>query len=228
MATILLLETSTDCCSAAICKDGSIIAKTADSTPKIHAARLVPMAAGLLEQTGTGMAGIDAVAVSGGPGSYTGLRVGVSTAKGLCFGAGVPLISVDTPDILAAEGMAGGENPDFIVPFIDARRMEVYSAVYRSDGSRISEVEAVILESDSYRSLLEQGKVLFIGTGVEKFAQVCDHPNARFRECFPLAQYMASPAIDAYEKKKFEDTAYFEPFYLKDFKPGISKKSPLL
>ena len=228
MATILLLETSTDCCSVAVCKDGAIIAKMEDATPKVHASRLVPMVNDILKTSGITMNQVDAVAAGGGPGSYTGLRVGVSTAKGLCFGAGIPLISVGTLDVLASKGMEEGDCPDFIVPFIDARRMEVYCAVYGNDGGRQSEVEAVILDENSFAHLLNQGKVLFIGTGVNKFAEICSHPNARFRECFPTAAYMAGCATKAFEQKKFEDTAYFEPFYLKEFKPGISRKSPLL
>ncbi len=228
MAAILLIETSTDCCSAAICKENTVIAKMKDTAPKVHASRLVPMIYDILEAASMTMKQIDAVAVSGGPGSYTGLRVGVSTAKGLCFGAGTPLISIDTLDILAAEGRESGERPDFIVPFIDARRMEVYSAVYSGGGIRDSEVEPVILDGNSFRGLLEQGKVLFIGTGVDKFAEICTHPNAVFKECFPTAPYMAELALQAYGQKKFEDIAYFEPFYLKEFQPGISKRSPLL
>ena len=228
MATILLVETSTDCCSAAICKDNTVIAGMKETAPKVHASRLVPMINDILEATSLTMKQIDAVAVSGGPGSYTGLRVGVSTAKGLCFGAGKPLISVDTLDILAAQGAHGKEHPDFIVPFIDARRMEVYCAVYSGDGSRVSDVEAVILDENSFQSLLERGKVLFIGTGVDKFAAIRPHPNAVFEESFPTAPYMAELAVRAYVQKKFEDVAYFEPFYLKEFKPGISRKSPLL
>ena len=162
--------------------------------------------------------------MSEGPGSYTGLRVGVSTAKGLCFGAGKPLIGIDTLKILALQA---GEPCDRIVAMIDARRMEVYAATFDCRGNKLDETRPVILDESSYRQELDAGTVLFIGTGAEKFRPVCTHPNARFRTCFPLATAMAAPARAALKNKEFEDTAYFEPFYLKEFVAGISRKSVL-
>jgi len=200
-----------------------------DSSPKVHASKLAPFCAEVLAETGITMAEVDAVAVSEGPGSYTGLRVGVSTAKGLCFGASKPLLSVDTLRILAIQGASHPCRPHRIVPFIDARRMEVYSAVFSGEANpaKLTATESVILDENSYSDLLGEGPVLFIGTGVTKFQQICKNENAFFAECFPLAESMAIPAVESYKKKEFKDVAYFEPFYLKEFVAGISKKSIL-
>ncbi len=183
-----------------------------------------PFALEVLEERGLAARDCDAVAVSSGPGSYTGLRVGVSTAKGLCFGAGIPLIGIETLEILARRGRG---KADFIVPMIDARRMEVYCAVFDSALNRKSETKPEILDENSFSDLLAKGSVLFIGNGVEKFAGICHHPNASFDFRCPEACDMADAAAEAFNAGKFEDTAYFEPFYLKEFVAGISKKSVL-
>lgn len=221
---ILMIETSTECCSVALSDGAGILAYRINETPRQHAAQLAPYIQQILAESGLTAAGLDAVAVSEGPGSYTGLRVGVSTAKGLCFGAGKPLIGIDTLHILAMQAEACF---DRIVPMVDARRMEVYAASFDSAGRKLTDTQAIILDENSYRQELEAGTVLFIGTGVEKFRRICPHPNATFRECFPLATAMIVPARSALQKKEFEDTAYFEPFYLKDFVAGISRKSVL-
>ena len=221
---ILMIETSTECCSVALSCGPQILATRVDEAPKQHAARLAPYVQEVLHEAGLPDDGWDAVAVSAGPGSYTGLRVGVSTAKGLCFGSRKPLIAVDTLRILALQAQGSFRR---IVPMIDARRMEVYAARFDGAGTRLDETQAVILDADSYRDDLEAGTVLFIGTGAEKFSHVCTHPNAAFQPCFPLAEAMVKPALEALQKKEFEDVAYFEPFYLKEFVAGISKKSVL-
>lgn len=224
---IITIETSTECCSVALCDGGNVVASRVNSAPKVHAAMTAPYVEEVLREGGCSAKDLAAVAVSKGPGSYTGLRVGVSTAKGLCFGANIPLIGVDTLRILALQGVSHACRPHKIVPFIDARRMEVYSAVFDAEGKKLSDTEAVILDENSFASELEEGPVLFIGTGVEKFKEVCRHPNAYFETCFPLASSMAVPAAQACKNKEFEDTAYFEPFYLKEFVAGISKKTIL-
>ena len=221
---ILMIETSTECCSVALSDGERIIASKAGDTPKLHASMLVPYISGILEEAGLPADGFDAVAVSEGPGSYTGLRVGVSTAKGLCFGSGKPLISVDTLQVLAMQAEGRFRR---IVPMIDARRMEVYSAVFDTERNKLGETGAVILDENSFAEELELGSVLFIGTGAEKFKTVCQHPNASFKVCSPLAEAMLIPALKSMQKKEFEDVAYFEPFYLKEFVAGISKKSVL-
>ncbi len=223
---ILMIETSTECCSVALACGTQILAKRVDEAPKQHAARLAPYVAEVMQEAGLPEDGWDAVAVSAGPGSYTGLRVGVSTAKGLCFGSRKPLIAVDTLRILALQGIAM-HGYSRIIPMLDARRMEVYAARFDATGHRLDATQAVILDADSYRDDLEAGTVLFIGTGAEKFSHVCTHPNAVFQPCFPLAEAMLIPAREAMQKKEFEDVAYFEPFYLKEFVAGISKKSVL-
>ena len=236
MKKIILIETSTSLCSVALAEDGAVTAYRESSAPKAHASLTAVFIQEVLEERGLKLADCDAVCVSKGPGSYTGLRVGVSTAKGLCFGSGKPLLAVGTLDTLVAQsteveipGQAGNDDKDgngwkYIIPMIDARRMEVYSAVFTPDGRQISETTPVIVDENSFADYLSEGKVLFIGDGAGKCADVIKHPNAIFCQCNPKASAMLKPAMDAYEKKQFEDTAYFEPFYLKEFVATVSKK----
>jgi tRNA threonylcarbamoyladenosine biosynthesis protein TsaB len=201
----------------------------------MQASLTAPLVKEVLDEAGLSAKDCDAVCVSSGPGSYTGLRVGVSTAKGLAFGANIPLLSMCTLDILV-EGcpvkpgmtdfvMADSDRPSYIVPMIDARRMEVYTAVYSADGKRLTEVEAKVIDPDSFAEYLAQGEVLFVGDGALKCKEVIGHPNARFQEVFPLARHMAKGAQKAFDEGKFENLAYFEPFYLKDFIATVSKKN---
>lgn len=220
----ILLETSAECCSVAISRGEEILASRKTETSRQHASMLAPFVRDTLAECGLSVRDCDAVAVSGGPGSYTGLRVGVSTAKGLCFGAGIPLIAVDTLEILAWQGHG---RADRIVPMMDARRMEVYCAVFDSDCRKLSATEAKILDENSFGELLAQGTVLFIGDGSEKFSKVCNSANALFDNGGPVASAMAHAANAAWQEKRFEDIAYFEPFYLKEFVAGISKKNLL-
>lgn len=220
--TILLIETSTEWCSVSLLENGRISASRITETPKLHASVTAPFAKEVLEERGIRASDCDAVAVSAGPGSYTGLRVGVSTAKGICFGCGKPLIGVETLEILARRGEG---RADYIVPMIDARRMEVYCAVFDGRCNRISATEPKILDENSFAEILEKGKVLFIGNGVEKFSRICPGGNAEFESCCPEASWMATPAAEAFAKGEFADTAYFEPFYLKEFVAGISTRS---
>lgn len=220
--TILLIETSTECCSAAIARNGMVIGNVVTEDAKQHAAMLAPFIKKVMEESNVTVADLDAVAVSSGPGSYTGLRVGVSTAKGLCFGAGIPLISVPTTDILAFQGK---DKADFVVPMIDARRMEVYSATYDGHNlDRINDIQAEILDENSYSDFLDKGTILFIGDDVEKFHKISNNRNALFETAFPQAAAMVFEATKRFKAQQFEDVAYFEPFYLKEFVPGISKK----
>ena len=236
MKKIILIETSTSLCSVALAEDGAVTAYRESSAPKAHASLTAVFIQEVLKERGLKLADCDAVCVSKGPGSYTGLRVGVSTAKGLCFGSGKPLLAVGTLDTLVAQsteveipGQAGNDDKDgngwkYIVPMIDARRMEVYSAVFTPDGRQISETTPVIVDENSFADYMSEGQVLFIGDGAGKCADVIKHPNAIFCQCNPKASAMLKPAMDAYEKKQFEDTAYFEPFYLKEFVATVSKK----
>ena len=240
MERILLIETSTALCSTALAEDGVITAYRESSAPKAHASLTAVFVQEMLAERGITLSDCDAVCVSKGPGSYTGLRVGVSTAKGLCFGADKPLLAVGTLDTLVAQAVADRSldatsgrltvipdqigDPLFIIPMIDARRMEVYSAVFSPDGIQITETTPVIVDENSFAEYLEQGPVLFIGDGAGKCADVIKHPNAHFCQCHPKASSMLSPAVAALRAGNFEDVAYFEPFYLKEFVATISKK----
>ena len=234
MERIILIETSTTLCSVALAEDGKVTAYRESSAPKAHASLTAVFVQEVLEERGVKLADCDAVCVSKGPGSYTGLRVGVSTAKGLCFGSGKPLVAVGTLDTLVAQAaeVAGTVIPSeaegsasyrFIIPMIDARRMEVYSAVFEN-GTQITETTPVIVDENSFAEYLEQGPVLFIGDGAGKCADVIRHPNAQFCQCNPKASAMLQPAVNAYRAQQFEDVAYFEPFYLKEFVATVSKK----
>ena len=171
----------------------------------------------ILEENGLTVEDLDAIAVSKGPGSYTGLRIGVSAAKGLCFSLNIPLISIPTLQLLAKK--LEGEN-DLVIPMLDARRMEVYSAVFDSAGKQLRETRAEVLEETSFEDYLEK-KVHFIGNGVAKFEEICKSPNAVFHKMeFPSAKEMAQIAEMKYKKSDIEDVAYFEPYYLKDFIAG--------
>lgn len=227
---ILSIETSGDCCSAALSDCGESFDSRFIDTPRMQSSHLAPMIEELLSSNQLSVKDCAAVAVSSGPGSYTGLRVGVSIAKGLCFGAGIPLIGVGTLDLIAHQAVEefSGEGPDYVVPMIDARRMEVYQTVYNGDlTSALSATEPLILEDDSYSELLKKGTVLFCGDGCAKFSKVTGHPNAKFYPCNPNARSMGRLAYKRFSEGKFEDTAYMEPFYLKDFAIGISKKKIL-
>ena len=220
MERIILIETSTSLCSVALAEDGAVTAYRESSAPKAHASLTAVFVQEVLQERGATLSDCDAVCVSKGPGSYTGLRVGVSTAKGLCFGSGLPLIAVGTLDTLVAQ--AEGEYK-YIIPMIDARRMEVYACVFEN-GAQITETEPVIVDENSFAEYLKQGPCLFIGDGAGKCADVIKHPNAHFCQCNPKASAMLSPAMKAYNEKRFEDVAYFEPFYLKEFVATVSKK----
>ena len=248
MEKIILIETSTALCSTALSEGGEITSYRESSAPKAHASLTAVFIEEMLAERGLTLADCDAVCVSMGPGSYTGLRVGVSTAKGLCFGSGKPLIAVGTLDTLVAQAATlTPESSDiipsevekypqykFIIPMIDARRMEVYAAVFSAVGSgeaeesfsysQIIETAPTIIDENSFSEYLEQGPVLFIGDGAGKCANVINHPNACFIQCHPKESSMLSPATKAYKEKRFEDVAYFEPFYLKEFVATVSKK----
>ena len=326
MERIILIETSTALCSVALAADGKIAAYRESSAPKAHASLTAVFIKEVLDECGITIDDCDAVCVSMGPGSYTGLRVGVSTAKGICFGSRKPLIAVGTLDTLVAQavnreiatplsgarndGQQTGNNkhsegycndkgsedhrndkhyegyndkegrpgviarseatwqsPRYIIPMIDARRMEVYTAVFeiatplsgaRNDGQQtgndkgsegyndkegwpgviarseatwqspryvqLTETAPKIIDENSFADILEQGPCLFIGDGAGKCEDVIKHPNAHFCQCHPDAASMLAPALKAYKEKRFEDVAYFEPFYLKEFTATVSKK----
>lgn len=225
MARILLIETSTSVLSVALAQDGTVAHERVCTQPRMQASLTAPLVKEVLVQAGLSVKDCNAVCVSSGPGSYTGLRVGVSTAKGLAFGAGIPLIAIGTLDILVAGALEESAPKGHLVPMIDARRMEVYTAVYSGEGQRLTEVESKIIGPESFADELAKGEVLFVGDGALKCKDVITHPNARFQEAFPLARHMAKLAQKAFDEEKFENLAYFEPFYLKDFIATVSKKN---
>ena len=225
MARILLIETSTAQLSTALAENGIVKASRICDEPRMQAALTAPYVKEVLE--GLSVKDLDAVCVGKGPGSYTGLRVGVSTAKGLCFGAEIPLLSAGTLDVLVSEAHRLGVVPDgcrHIVPMVDARRMEVYAAVFTPDGRQLTDTAPVIVDASSFAAELAAGPVLFIGDGALKCREVLTSANAFFAQAYPTAIAMAPLAEAAYNEKRFEDVAYFEPFYLKDFVATVSRK----
>lgn len=188
-----------------------------------HAEKLHIFIENLFSQAKIGISELDAISVSKGPGSYTGLRIGVSAAKGLCFALDKPLISVDTLEILIQNLEI--ENESVIVPMLDARRLEVYSAVYNHGKEMIRSIKAEVIDEHSFLEFLEDGKVYFIGDGAEKCKAIINHSNAFFLDQkFPSAKWMTKLSELKFENRDFEDLIYFEPFYLKDFIAGKPKK----
>jgi tRNA threonylcarbamoyladenosine biosynthesis protein TsaB len=223
---LLYIETSTEVCSVAVSSGDNVICSRVLREPKSHARVIAPMVDEIMRELSVDMSNFDAVVVSEGPGSYTGLRVGVSLAKGLCFGSGKPLISVSSLDLLfnLAIDHIRQDVEFYIVPMIDARRMEVYTAVYDRNAIRVEPVQAMVIDGSSFRNYLDKGLTVFCGDGCEKIKGVIEHPNALFTDIESVAQGMVRSALVKFNEKRFEDVAYFEPFYLKDFIAGIPKK----
>lgn len=223
---ILHIETSTNICSIAISENGQCLFSKSDSEGMNHAALLSVFIAEAMEFLNSVSKKLDAIAVSSGPGSYTGLRIGISTAKGLCYGLDIPLIAVSTLEVLTVNALQVAEITDdtLLCPMIDARRMEVYAAFYNADGIIQREISADIIDENSYSEILESHSVYFFGNGAEKCKTTLTHPNAKFIDgMYPLAENMIILAEKAYNEKKFVDVAYFEPFYLKEFYTTAAK-----
>ena len=219
MAHILNIETATTNCSVSLSKNGeTLVLKEDKDSGYSHAEKLHVYINELFKEANINPKDINAVAVSKGPGSYTGLRIGVSAAKGLCFALDKPLLAVSTLESLAQQVKI---NDGYIVPMLDARRLEVYSAVFDAKFEQFREIKAEILSEESYSDLLEEQKVYFIGSGVEKTKTLITHPNAIFIEGqLPSANEMSQLSEKKYKKSDIEDVAYFEPYYLKDFIAG--------
>lgn len=226
MCTILQIETATQSCSAALSRNGRTIALKEIVARNIHAGSLTLFIDEVMHMAGLQYEQLDAVAVSKGPGSYTGLRIGVSTAKGLCFALDKPLIGIDTLKMMAAGLLkASPEYKGLVCPMIDARRLEVFTALFDSDMQMLESVSARIIDEQSYHEVLNTSAVTFIGDGATKCADVIRSENAKFSTInFNSAANMSALALDAFSKGIFEDVAYFEPFYLKDFVLTQSKK----
>ncbi|TRX65841.1 tRNA (adenosine(37)-N6)-threonylcarbamoyltransferase complex dimerization subunit type 1 TsaB [Carboxylicivirga sp. M1479] len=230
MAKILSIETSTGVCSVAYSENGQVVASKELYQINSHASNLTVLIEELFELDSTPeMSSIDAVAVSSGPGSYTGLRIGVSTAKGICYALNKPLIAIDSMHILAfpitQQQHDSSEIPIAFCPLMDARRMEVYTAVFDKDLNILEKISAKIIDEESFSSWLNQYKMVFFGNGADKCKDVINHKNAQFiDDCHPLAKNLAPLAESYFNQEKFEDVAYFEPFYLKDFVATTPKK----
>lgn len=224
---ILQIETATTVCSVALAQEGRLIALRERNERNVHAEVVTIYIDEVMKEAGVTFAGLDAVAVSCGPGSYTGLRIGVSTAKGLCFASDKPLIAVETLAAMTAGVIASNLTGDaqLLCPMIDARRMEVYTALYDLNGNNIEPTNAAIIDENSFADQLANNKILFFGDGAEKCREALGgSPNALFLGDFVnSAAHLTTIAQQKFEAKQFEDVAYFEPFYLKDFIAGKKK-----
>ena len=217
---ILNIETSTKACSVSINCNGILInCKEIVSSGFSHSEKLLPFISQIIEKSKINMSDLAAVAVSMGPGSFTGLRIGVSTAKGICYALGIPLIAVSTLQAMAF-GMTKKLKSDLYCPMIDARRMEVYSAFYDLENNLVREIQADIINESSYLNLLNKD-VVFFGDGSIKIKEIIKHQNATFISDFhPSASYIGDLSYQKFRQLDFVDVAYFEPYYLKDFVGG--------
>jgi tRNA threonylcarbamoyladenosine biosynthesis protein TsaB len=232
MALILNIESSTEVCSAALAREGKILDLLEDITGQNHSMLMTVYIEELLKKNNISPDQLEAVAVSAGPGSYTGLRIGVAAAKGICYALKIPLIAITSLASMAHQVITNRgkhqlpSEPMFFCPMIDARRMEVYTAFFNDQEELIREIQADIIVPDTYQIFLNQGKVVFFGNGAAKCKETLTHSNAVFLDNIKTsAHYMVELAEKAYQEQKFEDVAYYEPFYLKDFVATISTKN---
>ncbi len=219
MATILHIETSTEYCSVALSSDGTLLKDKISNQPQAHSSLLGVFVHEIMEHVRLNNIRIDAISVSSGPGSYTGLRIGVSEAKGLSYGLDVPLIAIPTHKVMAYQIALNVEDSDALLcPMIDARRMEVYTTFFDLRLNVVRNTSADIVDSESYIELLDNHKVVFFGNGADKCKKVITHSNAVFIDnVSPTAKSMIALAEEEYATNNFVDVAYFEPFYLKEF-----------
>jgi tRNA threonylcarbamoyladenosine biosynthesis protein TsaB len=225
---ILQIETATTSCSIALVQNGMVLAQKELDQRNVHAEVITLFIQDVFAAAGKTYADADAIAVSSGPGSYTGLRIGVSTAKGLCYALDKPLIAVETLKAMA-DGMIARLKDEttpgtLFCPMIDARRMEVFTAVFDAAGNKVKPTEALIVEGDRFAELLNNHTIVFFGDGAAKCRDTITHTNARFIDGFAnSAADLSTAAIAKFNNKEFEDVAYFEPYYLKDFIAGVKK-----
>lgn len=230
MSYILSIETATEVCSVAVSNGSQAIFYKEETNGPSHAVLLGQFANEAIEELRKANIKPDAVAVSCGPGSYTGLRIGVSEAKGLCYGLNIPLIAINTLKIMAHGVLEQGkaEKDTLLCPMIDARRMEVYDTVYDNSLQELRSVSADIIDENSFSEFLVGRQILFFGNGAEKCKQVLRHPNVQFLdEIYPKATDMIQLAEESFNRKEFVDAAYFEPFYLKEFVATTPKNKVL-
>jgi tRNA threonylcarbamoyladenosine biosynthesis protein TsaB len=232
---ILCLETATPVCSVALCDRAGVISVRESRENKSHATQLTVFIKELLKESRIRPDELEAVAISKGPGSYTGLRIGVSVAKGITYAASVPLIGVDTTRSMfngiaeIANEKYGADNTSIFCPMIDAKRMEVYYSLFDSAGKVIKEISAEVINELSFGDIPESVRIVFFGDGAGKCQQITSHKNSVFDTDFSIsASFMYKTAIEIYDSGGFEDIAYFEPFYLKDFIATIQRKNILV
>ncbi len=231
---VICIETATNLCSVALCDRAGVISVRESIEPKSHASLLTVLIDGVLKENGLRAGDLEAVATGKGPGSYTGLRIGVSVAKGIAYAASIPLIGIETT-LTMFHGMKekleeNGTAAEKILfcPMLDARRMEVYYAIYNSHGGKIREISAEIIDEKSFIDIPDTEKILFFGDGAAKCRGVIKRGNVNFEDDFRIsASYMQKPVFQAIKDGHFEDVAYFEPFYLKDFLTSVPKKNIL-
>ncbi|MGL6267564.1 MAG: tRNA (adenosine(37)-N6)-threonylcarbamoyltransferase complex dimerization subunit type 1 TsaB [Chitinophagaceae bacterium] len=215
MSYILHINTALEVASISIAMNGTVLLERQNGVQKEHASFLHLAIAEIMQETGITLKNIDAVAVIHGPGSYTGLRVGLAGAKGICFALSVPLITVNTLEWMA--GACKNEEADLFCPMIDARRMEVFTALYNAGLEEISPPASLILQPESFINELETKKIIFFGNGAKKFSTILSHKNARFPTLFPGADEFASISWKRYQKGSFAELVYAEPLYVKAF-----------
>ena len=232
MANILNIDTTSSQCSVALAKDGEIVVGLESAQKMDHSSSLAPYVEKCVDYLKQKNEKLDAVSVSYGPGSYTGVRIGLSLAKGIAFGLDIPLITISTLQVLATRAMFS--YPEFsgeevVVPMIDARRMEVFTAAYNAGLNEIIPQQAMILDSDSFRSLENEDRVLFIGDGSEKFKELYEGNNGVWLgSLLPHAKYMAPLSEIKYKKQEFSDVAYTVPNYLKEYQTTQPRKNPII
>ncbi|MEP1093943.1 MAG: tRNA (adenosine(37)-N6)-threonylcarbamoyltransferase complex dimerization subunit type 1 TsaB [Cyclobacteriaceae bacterium] len=226
MALILSIETSTDVCSVALHQSGTLIKNQIHQVEKSHSSLLPGIAGEVLTESNFAFKDLNAVAISAGPGSYTGLRIGVTTAKGFCFASDIPLISVDTLDIMIATVAGSFKGNHNLCPMLDARRMEVYTKMVNQDLAEIWPLQAKILDKTSFEKITNPTYIF--GNGMSKFKEVADQDNLIFiDEIVPDAVNMGELAYQKFQSTDFEDVAYFEPNYLKEWRTTTQKKQLL-
>jgi tRNA threonylcarbamoyladenosine biosynthesis protein TsaB len=227
MALLLCIESSAEVCSVVLARDGEVVSLRESGLNRSHAKLLAPYIFEVLSEANISPQQLDAVAVSQGPGSYTSLRIGTSVAKGLCYGAGKPLVAVGSLQSLAMLAIAGGNSvqpSDLLCPLLDARRMEVYTALFNARGLPQTDVTAQVVDERTLADKLDAQRILLFGSGAEKCRSIIRHPNAVFLHVPTSARGMIALAEQRYAQNQLEDVAYFEPFYLKDFVAGVSTK----
>lgn len=227
MSSILNIETATGICSVGISQNGQMLSLRESPQQYDHAAQITLLVEACCTEAGVKLRDLDAVAVSRGPGSYTSLRIGSSVAKAICYAMGIPFIAVDTLESLAMAAINKEKVKGLYIPMIDARRMEVYTAVYDHQGLRLEAPNALVVKPDSFNHYLDSGQPLvFSGNGASKCEPVINYPQARFSQVVCSATNLVPLAEEQYNNRQFEDVAYYEPFYLKP--PNITKPKKIL